>query len=556
MNFKDLDVNEDLCAHLNSIGFHEATPIQEKVLKAFKTSPKSDLIALAQTGTGKTAAFGIPLIEQTDFSKKPTQALVLSPTRELCVQISKDLNTYAQTMRSKRIVSIYGGTNISAQIKDLQKGAHIIVATPGRCLDLLQQKKINLSNVKFLVLDEADEMLNMGFKPDLDKIIGYLPSGEYSTWLFSATMSKEVRQISSTYMNAPMEISVGSNNATAKNLEHFYFEVNERDRYLVLKRLLDFNPNIYGLVFCRTKLETDKVANSLIKDGYNSMALHGDLSQKQRDAAMNSFRNKTVQILVATDVAARGLDVDNISHVIHYKIPDDIESYTHRSGRTARAGKSGVSLALINHREKFKIKEIEKKSKTQFQRGEIPSAEAICEKQLMHLIEKIKTTEVESKTLNPLLDQAARELKNLSADEIIQRLLYLEFQQLLNYYKTAKAINVEPERERGRGGKTRGRENTRSRKEKGRDRREQDDSKFFQKFFLNMGKKDNINKSALIRTICDQANITSKSIGRVTVRDKFSFVDIIKSDSDKVFNKLKKKFVIDGKDIKIESANK
>jgi len=386
MTFKELGLNDALMKAVEELGFENPTPIQQQTIPLL-TGKETDVVALAQTGTGKTAAFGLPILNKIDTNSRDTQALVLAPTRELCVQISNDFKKYAKYMKGLSVATVYGGASIVNQMRDIKQGTQIIVATPGRLVDLIERRAVKLQTIETVVLDEADEMLNMGFKDSLDVILEQTPDGK-STWLFSATMPREVERISKNYMSNPVEVSSGKRNEGAANISHIYYQVNSRDRYLALKRIADFYPEIFGIVFCRTKAETQEVADSLIKDGYSADALHGDLSQGQRDLVMKRFRNRTLQMLVATDVAARGIDVDSVTHVINYNLPEDIESYTHRTGRTARAGKSGMAIAIITGRDAGRIKDIERIINKKFERGVLPDGFQVTEKQLFHLVKK------------------------------------------------------------------------------------------------------------------------------------------------------------------------
>ncbi|MCH7658635.1 MAG: DEAD/DEAH box helicase, partial [Bacteroidetes bacterium] len=402
LTFNLMGLSPNLLKGIEDLGFNKPTPIQEKVIPVFFET-ENDIIGLAQTGTGKTAAFGLPVIEQIDIRNKSVQALILLPTRELCIQISRDLQNFSKYIKGLKVVPIYGGAHIGTQIKALKKGAHIIAATPGRMLDLINRKAANIANIRTVVLDEADEMLNMGFRDDLDSILE--KTGDIKrTLLFSATMPKEVARIAKNYMNSPVEITVGKQNSGAENIRHIYYQVHARDRYLVLKRIADINPDIYGLVFCRTRRETKEVAEKLIKDGYNADAIHGDLSQAQRDHVMKRFRERSLQMLVATDVAARGIDVNDISHIINYNLPEDLDIYTHRSGRTGRAGKSGVSIAIVNYREKNKIPQIEKIIRKNFEKLSVPSGAEICKKQLFKLIDNMENVEVDEAQIAQQID--------------------------------------------------------------------------------------------------------------------------------------------------------
>ena len=438
-NFKDIGVNKELLKSILEMGFEAPTPIQKESIPYLLTS-RQDLISLAQTGTGKTAAFGLPIIQQIDPKIKHVQAIVLCPTRELCIQIAKDLIVFSKYLDYVKVLPVYGGTNIEKQIKSIKKGVQIIVGTPGRTKDLIKRKILKLDIVNKVVLDEADEMLSMGFKDDLDFILDKTPSNK-QTMLFSATMSKEVKSISRNYMRDAKEIAVSKLNSSAKNIEHHIYDVSSRNKYEALKRIADFNPNIYGIVFCRTKRHTKDIANKFMAEGYNADAIHGDLSQNQRDEVMQRFRDKSLQILIATDVAARGLDVDDITHIINYSLPDDPEVYIHRSGRTARAGKSGISIAISNSSEKRKIKSIEKKGAIKFIPKEVPSGNEICSKQLYKLIDKIENVDVDEEQIKPFLDNIYKKLEWLNREELIKRFVSAEFNRFLKYYKESSKIN-------------------------------------------------------------------------------------------------------------------
>src|SRR5690349_5373887 len=443
-SFESLGLSGALVQSVLQIGFETPTPIQEQAIPVLLTG-KRDFVGLAQTGTGKTAAFGLPLLELVDDKLRDTQALVLAPTRELGLQIANDLENFSEKLKKFNIVAVYGGASISEQIRKVKRGAQIIVATPGRLIDLIDRKAINLSTIQYVVLDEADEMLNMGFKDDLDKILSFTPDTK-STWLFSATMPKEVRAIMKNYMSDPFELTVGERNTGNVNIEHHYVVVQERDRYSALKRILDYNPDIFGLIFCRTRIDTQRIAESLMKDGYNADSLHGDLTQQQRDRVMMKFRDRSLQILVATDVAARGIDVDDITHVIHLNIPDEMEFYTHRSGRTARAGKKGVSIAMISKRELGKVKQIEKTLKAPFTRMKIPTGQEVCQKQLLALMHKVHEVKINEEEIGEFLPAVYEELKDLSKEELIKRFASIEFNRFLDYYRNAPDLNVDAQR--------------------------------------------------------------------------------------------------------------
>ena len=441
MTFSELHIEKRILKVLTEMGFEAPMPVQEEVIP-FLLQETRDLVCLAHTGTGKTAAFGIPVIQEVDPLSRKTQALILAPTRELCMQITSDLNNLAKHVAGLNIVPIYGGASIYTQIKQIESGAQIVVATPGRMLDMLKRKKVDVSAISWLVLDEADEMLNMGFKEDLNAILAGTPE-EKRILLFSATMPREIETIARSYMKNPMAITVGAKNTGAENVHHQYYVVHAKDRYIALKRIADFYPDIYAIIFCRTKIETQEIADALIKDGYNADALHGDLSQPQRDSVMNRFRNRNLQMLVATDVAARGIDVTDLTHIINYNLPDDMEHYTHRSGRTGRAGKSGISIVIVNLKEIYKIRQIEKQLGKKFAAVKIPTGSEVCEKQLYHLVEKMKNTEIQHQEIEAFLPAIYEQLQGISKEEIIQRFVSAEFNRFLSYYRDAPDINVE-----------------------------------------------------------------------------------------------------------------
>src|SRR5450759_5265341 len=453
MTFKELGIDKRILKAITELGFETPMPVQQEVIP-FLLNQTKDLVAMAHTGTGKTAAFGIPIIQQIDFTSIKTQALILAPTRELCLQITDDLSNFARHIENLNIVAIYGGASIMTQIRQVASDAQIIVATPGRMLDMLKRKKVNVSAIGWLVLDEADEMLNMGFKEELNAVLASTPEDK-RVLLFCATMPRGIESIARSYMKKPQEITVGSRNTTAENVHHQYYVVHAKDRYSALKRIADYYPDIYAIIFCRTKIETQEIADSLIKDGYNADALHGDLSQPQRDSVMNRFRSRNIQMLVATDVAARGIDVVDLTHIINYNLPDDIEHYTHRSGRTGRAGKSGISIVIIHLKELYKIKQIEKQIGKKFKPANIPPGSEICEKQLYHLVDKVKNTEIQHQEIGAFLPAVYEKLKGISKEEIIQRFVSAEFNRFLNYYRNAPDINVDLKKREGSSGATR-----------------------------------------------------------------------------------------------------
>jgi len=515
-NFEALGLQGDLLKGIQDLGFESPTPIQEKSIPVLLSGTR-DFIGLAQTGTGKTAAFGLPLLSLLDFESKQTQALILAPTRELCMQIGKDLENFSAHINGVKIVAVYGGASIVNQIRDVKRGAQIITATPGRLLDMINRRAVDISKIKYVVLDEADEMLNMGFQEDIDSILSNTPS-EKNTWLFSATMPAEVRRIAQNYMSEPFELTIGLKNAGAENIEHIYYVVSARDRYLALKRTMDFNPDIFGIVFCRTKIESQNIAEQLIKDGYNADALHGDLSQQQRDKVMGRFRDRSLQMLIATDVAARGIDVSNITHIINYELPDEIENYTHRSGRTARAGKSGVSISIINQKEIYKIRQLEKQLNKKFTFGRVPDGFAVCEKQLFHLIGRVHTVEVNEKAIESYLPKIYDELNDLTKEEVIKRFASLEFNRFLDYYRNAPDINVDLSR---------------------RDHGRNEVMRIGSRMFISLGAVDGFDNSKMLRYICETSGIEGSAIGRIDIKGVYSFVDVDKSVADKVMESFK-----------------
>ncbi len=530
--FEQFGLSAPVMKALEDMGFETPTPIQEKVIPAM-LEHQTDIIGLAQTGTGKTAAFGIPIIELTKLDQQYPQVLILCPTRELCLQISEDLMTISKHVRGLRLVSIYGGASIQTQIQQLKGGVHIIVATPGRMIDMLERKKVDISKIHSVVLDEADEMLNMGFREDLATILSTTPETK-RTLMFSATMSREVAAIASNYMHDPLEIMVGRRNEGALNVEHHYYMVSSQHRYLALKRIIDSNPGIYGIVFCRTRQETKDVADKLIKDGYNADALHGDLSQAQRDSVMGKFRGHNLQVLVATDVAARGIDVDDISHVINFNLPDESEVYTHRSGRTGRAGKKGTSIVIIHSKEQYKIKQIEKLINKKLEPKEIPSAKEICERQLFTFLDKYERTEPESAEIEPYLKNIYEKLEWMSKEDLIRRMVSLEFSRLLEYYKNAPDLNL-------------------AHKSEHREKREGGRGSNFTRLFINIGTVDRINKPELIGIINDATGDRSMEIGKIELLPKFSFFEVPDQYADSVRDSFKTA-VFEGRKLMVEVA--
>ena len=501
-NFKDLGLGKEILNALTDLGYETPTQIQEKTIPQI-LQESSDLKAFAQTGTGKTAAFSLPIIELLEPNNKNTQALILSPTRELAVQIGENIKQFCKYLKNIRVVTVYGGANIETQIRSLKKGVHIVVGTPGRTVDLIKRGRLKFGEIRWLVLDEADEMLNMGFKEDLDQILEATPE-EKQTLLFSATFPKEVEHIAQKYMNDPIELTAGKKNTGSDNVTHEFYLITERNRYPALRRVADANPDIYGIVFCRTKRETSEVAEKLITDGYNADALHGDLSQAQRDSVMLKFRNKNLQILVATDVAARGLDVNNLTHIINYKLPDQIESYTHRSGRTGRASSKGHSLVLVTGKEKSRLRVIERIIKKKFTQQPIPDGKMICEKQLFSLIGKVKNTEVNHKEIDKYLERIYESVGDLSKEEIIQKFVSVEFNRFLHFYAGARDLNKDTDK-------------------KGRTIHDH-----MTRFFINLGRKDGLRPASLIGLINEQNIDNNVEIGQIEILDTFSFFEIDK----------------------------
>ena len=534
MGFENLGLNKKLLKAVKALGFDEPTPIQLQAIPEI-ISGHQDLVGLAQTGTGKTAAFGLPMLQLIDIQSIYTQGVVICPTRELCRQISADFEEYSRYLKGTHIVSVYGGASIVTQIRQIKKGAQIIVATPGRLIDLINRKIVDITRVSYVVLDEADEMLNMGFAEDIDKILRKTPP-EKTIWLFSATMPKAVAKIAKKYMHAQLEITVGRRNSVASNIEHSNYIIKETDRYQALKRIIDFYPDIFGLIFCRTRNETRQVAEKLIKDGYNAEALHGELSQGQRDYVMQRFREKSLQLLVATDVAARGLDVDDISHVINYNLPDEPDIYTHRSGRTARAGKSGIAIVLMNTREKRKLALVEQKAGITFNYAKVPSGHSVCEKQLFEMVERMVAVDINHAEIEKFLPAVYRSLAGLSKEELIQKFVSTEFNRFLSYYKNANDINAKI---------------TKNRNNKPASEKKRHPNRKTKRFFINVGRLDNIREGAITRLICDNAGIRSNQIGKIELLREFSFFEIETDVAQKVLKSLKRA-KLDGMEIRAE----
>jgi ATP-dependent RNA helicase DeaD len=525
--FEALGFNNAIVKAVTELGFENPTPIQEKVIPVLLEG-NTDLVALAQTGTGKTAAFGLPLTHLIDFESKDTQAVIICPTRELCMQITRDLQSYTKYINGANIVAVYGGASIDNQSRDIKRGAQIVVATPGRLCDMIDRRRVNFSNVRFAVLDEADEMLNMGFKEDLDTILSQTPE-EKNTWLFSATMPDEVLRISKNYMEKPVEITAGTKNSGNDNIEHIYYVVQARDKYAALKRIADSNPDIFAIVFCRTRIETQEIADALIKDGYGADSLHGDLSQQQRDHVMKRYRSRSLQMLVATDVAARGIDVNDVTHVINYNLPDEIENYTHRSGRTARAGKKGVSICIINMKEVGKIRIIERIIKKKFTQGTIPTGFEACEKQLFSLVKKIHNVEVNEEAIEAYLPSIYEELKDLTREDIIKRFVSTEFNRFLDYYKNAPDLNASSSRDR-----------------------ERSSTPGITKLFINLGELDSLDKNTMKEYISEVSGVDATSIVNIEVKSSFSFIEV-KTEAAEIIQGTFKTARYNNRNVRIES---
>ena len=524
--FEELGVSEEIRRAIEELGFEHPMPVQEEVIP-YLLGNGNDVIALAQTGTGKTAAYGIPVLQKTDATNKVTQALILSPTRELCLQIADDLNAFAKYMPGMHIIPVYGGASIQGQIRELRHGVQIIVATPGRLIDLMERGVVNLEKVNNVVLDEADEMLNMGFSESINTIFDNVPA-DRNTLLFSATMSKEVERIAKNYLHDYKEIVVGSRNEGAENVNHICYVVNAKDKYLALKRIVDFYPHIYAIIFCRTKIETQEVADKLIRDGYNAESLHGDLSQQQRDLTMQKFRQHTVQLLVATDVAARGLDVDDLTHVINYGLPDDVENYTHRSGRTGRAGKKGTSICIIHTREQFKVRNIEKIIGKEFVEGTLPTPEEICKKQLYKVMDDIMKTDVDEELIAPYMPDIMRQFEYIDKEDIMQKVVSITFGRFLNYYKNAPEI-VRPTSKRGEKGDRKSQRDGRGGATRQRGPRKAEEG--YRRLFINLGKQDGFYPGEIMQFMNHHIHGPKQTIGHIDLPQKLADIEAPTDDA-------------------------
>jgi ATP-dependent RNA helicase DeaD len=534
--FEELGITPAILKAISEMGYEQPMPVQEEVIP-FLLGEENDVIALAQTGTGKTAAFGLPIIQKINLALHQPQALVLCPTRELCLQIADDLNDYSKYIDELKVLPVYGGSSIESQIKTLRKGVHIVVATPGRLLDLMNRRCVDLSGIINVIMDEADEMLNMGFTESIDAILAEVPTGR-NTLLFSATMPAEIARITKKYMRNPKEITIGNKNESTANVKHVYYMVNARDKYLTLKRIADFYPNIYGIVFCRTRKDTQEIADKLIQDGYNADSLHGDLSQQQRDAVMNKFRSRNIQLLVATDVAARGLDVNDLTHIINYSLPDEIEAYTHRSGRTGRAGKTGVSISIVHTKEKGKIHQIERMINKTFVAAKMPTGNEICEKQVFHFVDQIEKVQVNDAEIEALLPAVSRKLEWLEKEDLIKRMVSLELNRLLNYYKDADEIRTVDGSDR--------------RESRDQDRTSLGPEAGFSKLYVGLGKMDGITPKNLMDLINDYVE-GRVQIGKIDFFSRYSLFDVEEKSAKQVVTALRELDFL-GHNVKVEFA--
>lgn len=528
--FEALGLHEPLVHAVTDLGFEKPSEIQEKAIPVL-LSGTTDFIGLAQTGTGKTAAFGLPLLQLIDAGQRHPQALIVCPTRELCLQITNDIETFKKYSKGIYTEAVYGGASIMMQIRNLKKGVQIVVATPGRLIDLIERKAIDLQKVKYVILDEADEMLNMGFRDDIDFVLGNTINRE-STWLFSATMPPEVRAISKNYMDQPKEVTVGKKNSSNANIDHQYFVVSAQHRYETLKRVIDFNPGMYGIIFTRTKADAQEIAERLAKAGYDIEALHGDLTQQQRDKVMGRFRSRNLQLLIATDVAARGIDVDGITHVINFELPDDIEVYTHRSGRTGRAGKTGICLSICHSRETYKIRSLEKMINARFHKLDVPSGKEVCRKQFFSFMDKLMQADTSHGDYETYLPDLVKKFADVSKEEVLQRVAALEFSHFLKYYENAEDLNRNDIRERKSDNREMGgnRRESFTRRDNG-----------YTRLFVNLGTKDGFYKASFLQFILDESNLKKEVLGKIDMREMNSWVEIDKADANRMIR------AIDGK---------
>jgi ATP-dependent RNA helicase DeaD len=556
ITFDGLGLDEQLVKATTALGFVNPTPIQEKAIPIL-LSGTTDLVGLAQTGTGKTAAFGLPLLQLISTTDKFPQALVVCPTRELCMQIVTEMELFKKFKTSINMVAVYGGTSIGAQIRDIKRGVQIVVATPGRLIDLIERKAINLEQIKYVVLDEADEMLNMGFQDDIEFILKNTPKRE-STWLFSATMPPEIKKVSKRYMNDPKEVQVGKVNTANKNIDHQYYITSAQHRYEALKRLIDFNPGMYGIIFTRTKLDAQEIAEKLTREGYDIDALHGDLTQAQRDKVMGQFRDKSLQLLIATDVAARGIDVKEITHVINYELPDDIEVYTHRSGRTGRAGKTGICMSIVHSRETFRLRQIEKIVQAPFNKLEIPTGKDVCRKQFFYFMDKLLETDISHGNYETYVPMLEEKFADMSKEDILKRVAAMEFDRFLKYYENAEDLNIREDRSRtrqqaGRDFGSRG-DNARRERDGGRGRTFEGPENTT-KLFVNIGTKDGFYKASFLQFILDMSDLRKDSLGRIDMKEMNSWIEVDKAAASKMIKAIDGK-TYKGRKIRMNDANR
>lgn len=528
ITFESLGIEEGILHSIQQLGFTQPTPIQEKAIPVLLQGTK-DFIGLAQTGTGKTAAFGLPLLQLINKENRHPQALIICPTRELCLQITNDLNSFKPKKAHISVTAVYGGTSIGEQIRELKRGTHIVVATPGRLIDLIERKAVDLEQIHYVVLDEADEMLNMGFKEDIEFILKNTPNRQ-STWLFSATMPTEIRQVSKRYMDKPFEITIGKVNAGNANIDHQYYSTQHVNRYETLKRVIDFNPGLYGIIFTRTKADAQGITEQLIREGYDIEALHGDLTQQQRDKVMSRFREKSIQILIATDVAARGIDVQGITHVINYELPDDTEVYTHRSGRTGRAGKSGISISIVTPKEAYRLRQIEKLVNTRFHKMDIPSGKDVCRKQFFHFIDKMLQADISHGEYEAYLPVLKEKFAEVDKEEILQRVAALEFDRFLKYYENAADLNMRDDRRGERSS-----ERTTIRDPKGRS---YSGNGNYQRLFVNLGTKDGFYKASFLQFILDMSDLKKDVLGRIDMKEMNSWVEVESAAAKKMIKSM------------------
>ena len=531
--FEELGLQERLLKAVAELGFTQPTPIQQKAIPVLLSGTK-DLIGLAQTGTGKTAAFGLPLLQLVDAGKKIPQALIICPTRELCMQIVNEMELFKKHTTGIQVVAVYGGTSISQQIRDIRRGIQIVVATPGRLIDLIERKAINLAEIRYVVLDEADEMLNMGFQEDIEFILQNTPQRD-STWLFSATMPPEIRKVSKQYMQQPVEITVGKMNTANKNVDHQYFVTSAQHRYESLKRLIDFNPGMYAIIFTRTKADAQEIAGRLTREGYDIDALHGDLTQAQRNKVMDEFREKTLQLLIATDVAARGIDVQGITHVINYELPDDVEVYTHRSVRTGRAGKTGVCMSIVHTRETGRIRQIERMVQVPFHKLEIPTGKDVCRKQFFYFMDKLLQTDISHGDYETYIPMLQEKFADVTKEEVLKRVAALEFDRFLKYYENSEDLNTRERRDDRRGMEKSDRPADRRRDGKGRDHGGNGN---YTRLFVNLGTKDGFYKASFLQFILDLSDLSKDVLGRIDMKEMNSWIEVDKGAAGKMVQSL------------------